>query len=303
MNLISDQAQKWIIQSIGNDCTIQSITPLRGATSSSLYQITFRHSHDIFNVVLRLFTNSEWLKAEPDLALHEANSLQMAEKLPINTPRLIAIDEKGEHCGVPAILMTKVEGTIHLFPKNTNHWTAQLAHTLLQIHSFQPKDFPWMYFRYYDVEKLDPPYWSNHKKQWEEAIEHVIKHTPEDPLCFLHRDFHPMNVLWQNDNVSGVVDWVNACIGPAGVDLGHCRLNLALLYGIEVADQFLYDYLKVAEPSFVYNPYWDLNAIFDFSPVNLTVYKGWLDYGVKGLTDEVVRTRMDQYILHILKKL
>ena len=31
----------------------------------------------------------------------------------------------------------------------------------------------------------------------------------------LHRDFHPLNVLWGAADVSGVVDWVNACVGHA----------------------------------------------------------------------------------------
>ncbi|MFD0682267.1 MULTISPECIES: hypothetical protein [unclassified Paenibacillus] len=26
--------------------------------------------------------------------------------------------------------------------------------------------------------------------------------------------------------------WVNACRGPAGIDIGHCRLNPAMLFGV-----------------------------------------------------------------------
>jgi len=54
---------------------------------------------------------------------------------------------------------------------------------------------------------------------------------------FLHRDFHPGNVLWRRGTVSGLVDWQAASIGPPSVDVGHCRANL-LSYGTEVANKF-----------------------------------------------------------------
>ena len=37
--------------------------------------------------------------------------------------------------------------------------------------------------------------------------------------------------------MSGIVDWQAASIGPASVDVAHCRANL-FGYGIEVADRF-----------------------------------------------------------------
>ena len=126
--------------------------------------------------------------------------------------------------------------------------------------------------------------------------------APTTKQTFIHRDFHPTNVLWHDGNVSGVVDWVNACRGPANVDVGHCRVNLALLHGVEVADQFLDAYLNVANREFEYNPYWDLLTIFDFIEVNEppTVYEGWINLEVRGLTDTMMRERMERYLISLL---
>ncbi len=72
---------------------------------------------------------------------------------------------------------------------------------------------------------------------------------PTGPDAFIHRDFHPANLLWVDGRLTGVVDWVNACVGPAGVDTAHCRVNLAILWGAEAADRQL--------PG---DPAWDVEA-------------------------------------------
>ena len=117
--------------------------------------------------------------------------------------------------------------------------------------------------------------------------------------CFIHRDYHPANVLWAEGKVSGVVDWVNACRGPAGIDVGHCRVNLALLHGVEMADLFLHAYIRYSK-DFTYNPYFDIVTVLDFVDEPLTVYKGWTDLGVEGLTDRLMEERMDLYLESII---
>ncbi|MGC4378585.1 aminoglycoside phosphotransferase family protein [Fictibacillus sp. Mic-4] len=86
------------------------------------------------------------------------------------------------------------------------------------------------------------PEWSKHQEEWWKVIQCVTEHYPDARNGFIHRDYHPCNVLWEDGRLTGVVDWVNACIGPAGVDAGHCSLNLALLYGADDADFFLNAY-------------------------------------------------------------
>jgi Ser/Thr protein kinase RdoA (MazF antagonist) len=46
---------------------------------------------------------------------------------------------------------------------------------------------------------------------------------------FLHRDYHPGNLLWNDGSLSGIVDWAFSCRGPRGVDVAHTRWNLALV--------------------------------------------------------------------------
>jgi aminoglycoside phosphotransferase (APT) family kinase protein len=80
---------------------------------------------------------------------------------------------------------------------------------------------------------------------------------------FLHRDFHPGNLLWVEERLTGVVDWVSACAGPPEEDIGHCRANLAIRLGQDWADEFLAHWQELSgTPD--YHPYWDLTNVVSF---------------------------------------
>lgn len=180
--------------------------------------------------------------------------MQLAESIPVATPELITYDEKGESCGYPAVSMTECQGTIDLHPSNFSHWITEMAHTLYQIHSIPVSTFEWTYFPYHDIKNLQTPAWFSYKKKWEKAKRRFILYRSK--ILLLNNLLFTV-ILWQRGTISGVVDWVNSCLGPREVDLGHCRLNLALLYGTETADHFLDAYREIAGASYSYDPYWD----------------------------------------------
>lgn len=91
--------------------------------------------------------------------------------------------------------------------------------------------------------------------------------------------------------------------GPIGIDVGHCRLNLALLYDVHIADQFLVAYQQYAQESFIYDVYWDIISVIDFLFGPPTVYPGWEAFGVTGLTNRMMEQRMDAYVYHLAKHL
>lgn len=96
---------------------------------------------------------------------------------------------------------------------------------------------------------------------WERGIEVFHEPAPKFGPAFIHRDFHPGNVLWRRGRVTGVVDWQAASIGPAWADVAHCRANL-FRYGLDVADCFTKLAEQQAEVS--YHPWAEIVAIIDF---------------------------------------
>ncbi len=297
------EALRWVAGCVGAGASVESVTPLAGATSSSLHAVRVRHGGSVVGLVLRRFVDAGWLASEPDLALHEASSLRKAARAGVPTPGLVAFDEDGSHCGVPATLTTLLPGRVELKPSDFEGWTRQLAEAVARVHALGAEDHPWDYFPYVDARALEPPRWSESPGMWEQAVEVVRGPRPLSGECFIHRDYHPNNVLWRGSRLSGVVDWVNACRGAAGFDVAWCRLNLAKLHGLAAADKFLSAYRSAAGSGFVYDPYWDLIALVEVLPGPPDVYSGWPAHGVKHLDDALMRARVDAYLSSVLARL
>jgi aminoglycoside phosphotransferase (APT) family kinase protein len=299
---LPEQLLKWIIDAVDPQAVIKSVRPMSGSTSSTLHSVALEVNKVIEEYVVRQFDNYEWLQLEPDLALHEAKSLGWATKTGLPTPQIIAFDETGVRCGLPTVLMTKLEGAIVLMPPDMEQWLAGLAEALVSIHTVKADKFPWKYFTYTKLASLEIPAWSSFPELWASAIKILNGPPPTSKPTFIHRDYHPVNVLWHQGKVSGIVDWVNACEGPAGIDLGHCRVNLAQLYDVPTADRFLSLYQTRAGADFSYDPYWDILSLADILSGPPQVYPGWTAFGITGLTAKLMIKRLDQYLISLLER-
>jgi aminoglycoside phosphotransferase (APT) family kinase protein len=197
--------------------------------------------------------------------------------------------------------MSKLSGRVELEHLRADARLAQLADALATIHAVDPADHGWNFDPWYDIRKARPPSWTRWPGEWERAIAFVADGSTGRERCFLHRDYHPTNVLWESGDISGIVDWPNACVGPREVDIAHCRWNLAALYGLAATDSFLKLYESRSETGFRHDPYWDLSSLIEVSR-GPQLYPPWVTFGAD-LTEETVRQRMDEYLLSIMAQL
>jgi aminoglycoside phosphotransferase (APT) family kinase protein len=300
MNKLSLNITDWITAQLGSQSEIQKIAHLQGSTSSDLYSVQIHEKSRKFNLVLRLLTNREWLQMEPDLAEHETAALTLAKTSGLSVPEVIACDKSGQQCEVPAILMTFVPGKVDLQPRNFDSWLKQMAAVLQLLHALDGSDFGWQYFTYNNVMTLNIPSWSTQPKLWEHAIELVNQSPPPTKTCFIHRDYHPMNTLWHGEKLSGIVDWINACRGPAPFDLAWNRLNLMQMYGVEAADRLREHAISLCGAE-VWHPYWDLMALIELLPGPPKIYQPWPVFGLDGLSISLMIQRADTYLASILE--
>ena len=229
------EALEWVRSLVGG--TVAGVVAIRGGTSSAMHKVVLRGAGaGTRSVVLRRYVRREVLAEEPDVAVREARTLEFVERIPICTPELLGLDPTGSEAGVPAVLMTRVGGRLDWDPSDMDGWLRQLVGVLPEIHSVRPPEGFGRFFPYRPV-RFEPPPWSENRRVWERAFEVFSGPAPVSDERFVHRDFHPGNVLWRRAKVSGVVDWQAACLGPPAVDVGHCRTNL-FRYGLEVADRF-----------------------------------------------------------------
>lgn len=303
MDQLTEQSVAWVLEQLNGE--LIHVEALKGGQSSFIHQLTVKMLDGKINkVVLREHYNAAWLAKEPRIIIQEAKNLKMMENSQLSTPKLIAYDEKMQQAGRPALLMTKVEGNIQLKPKNLSDWLNQIAQKLLSIHSVNYSGISHNYFAYYDKNNFIRPNWSTIPDKWGQCFDRLQnQERPDAEKRFIHRDYHPVNILWKEDKISGVVDWPNACVGPREIDLGHCRWNLCMMYGLDAADLFL-KYYENSDRNFQYNYYWDLEALGNvYSDEKPQVYEGWPAFGLTNITEKIMIERMDQMLENALKKI
>jgi aminoglycoside phosphotransferase (APT) family kinase protein len=142
-----------------------------------------------------------------------------------------------------------------------DRWLDGLAAALVAIHATPADDAPATIGSYDDWGLLiDRPPASSRlpTASWERAFALFERPVPAGRR-FVHRDFHPGNVLWSDGAVSAVVDWACASLGEPDADVGYCRENLARAHSVAVADRFLARH-RVLAGDRPLDPAWDVRA-------------------------------------------
>ena len=259
-------ARAWVEAAVGPGSRVERATPLAGANTSALHGLTVRDRRGTRrDLVLRRYVLGDWLAREPDLAEREAEVLVILERSPLPTPELIAADTVGDEAGAPAVLMTLLPGT----PSAVTDLPDVLVVLAEVLPALQTTSVPpaagLRTYRSYAAPDVRPPAWSNLASVWARAIDLHDAWSPPASGVFIHRDYHPGNVLIVDGEVTGLVDWANASRGAPGVDVGHCRLNLAGLLGLDAADRFRDAWLSASGET-AYDPTFDLLAAVGMLP-------------------------------------
>ncbi len=214
-----------------------SVRRLETATTADLFAID--------DLVLRWYAGGTFLVEEPEALRREVAALTALADTTVPAPRLVAWSAEP-----PAVLMTRLAGGRRLDVADP----VAVRLLLEEIHGVDPEPFArWFYRGYHEGVDLPPPTWWRDRVLWDRAVRISSDRPPAYEPVFIHRDFHPGNLLWTSNDISGVVDWGNACLGPAAFDLAHYRVNIATLVGPVVADT-----------AFPGDPAWDIEAALGY---------------------------------------
>ncbi len=297
MIALTKSARDWLADATGIKACRLSLAPMQGANSSVVFAVCDDQTPCF---VVRVFDDADWLAQEPDLVPHEVAALEEAALMRVETPKIIASSATDIGLGGPSVLMSHLIGHVELQPNDLQNWITKLAQALVDIHAHKARDFGWRYQSWVDSSALRVPTWAAQPQLWELAFEFWRAGPLGEDSVFLHRDFHLCNVLWHDGKLSGVVDWVNACLGPRGVDVAHCRVNLAVLFGVEVADAFRDAYLERAGGA--HHPYWDVDAILSVALPEPEFYSPWREFGLDVLSTPEMARRDEIYLQSVMEQ-
>ena len=258
-----------------------------GGITSSVHRLSLRlPGGTSTQVVLKRFTDPDRGDA-PAIVRNEATALAAVEATVVPAPRLLGASPDGaETEGVPSLLMTRARGRVWLTPHDLDAWIRQLATVLPSLHAAvadvwtrPPRD----------LDALVVPASARRPDVWTAAKRLIATEEPSGEMVLVHGDYQHFNVLWSRGRLSGLVDWSSSRIGPPDLDVGHCRLNLAVLYSTEVAERFRHAY--ESEAGRRVEPWWDVHQLLayddgwpDFIPMQVA---GRAPVDVRGMTGRV----------------
>ncbi len=272
------EAVAWVQRTLGRGARVVGWRRLTGGLTSLVHRLTV-----VQNGRRRPFVLRRWVPdaehqeyAARSVALETA-ILTALERSDLPTPRLIGSTTDAAHGG-PAVLMTRVPGHVHLTPRDQERWLRQAAQTLTRIHALDINAKP--FESWLDRSRLSPPSEASRTEIWNEAIALVAEEREPVRTCFIHRDYQQFNLLWSRERLTGVIDWVQASVGPPDIDVGLFRLNLTLLFSADVADRFRQIY--EAEAGRKVDPQWDVHSLLTFGMLPPSDWKRFLPILIDG---------------------
>jgi aminoglycoside phosphotransferase (APT) family kinase protein len=253
---------------------------MTGGMCSVVHRLTIDRGSYRDMLVLRRYEHAD--SGMAGMVRHEVATLRAVHDAGLPAPEQIAADADGREAdGHPAVLMTRLPGRLDVTPADPEGWLRQIAVMAARIHEAPVAAGP--FEARIDAAPFSTNGWRQRTRSlipvstgtpvipasatrpavWEAAFGILRQQAPEPATCFIHRDLQPFNLLWRRGRLTGVVDWARSCTGPADFDVGHCRLNLAAMFGADWAERLRLAY--EAEAGRAVDPWWDLYTLTAYS--------------------------------------
>ncbi|MER6614787.1 phosphotransferase family protein [Streptomyces xantholiticus] len=303
----------WVEKQLGDGERIESVERLVGGWTSTMRRLDLAGpaGDGRRTLVLRSFVKPFYLRHAPGLLTREADVLRLLGPTDVPAAELQAVDPDAEHCDHPSLLMGLLPGRIRLDEAAAGRRAALLARQLVRIHglSVSERDRPRTYQAWTAPDRVRLPEVTDRPHVWQRAVDVIRRDPPAHRSCFLHRDFHPGNVLFTGDaedlRISGVVDWVETSWGPADLDVAHCSTALALLHGpdegMRFADRYAAEGGRLSlDPAG--HLYWRMLDALAFAPDAEKVAVPWRESGRTDLTAPLLTRRLEEYLEALLRR-
>ncbi|MEU4612727.1 phosphotransferase family protein [Streptomyces umbrinus] len=289
---------------------VVGIEALHGGITAEMRRLTVgTRDGGTRDLVLRTFVDVEHAE---DWLNREAGALTLLTGAGVPTPGLVAVDPTAAQCEYPSLLMTHLAGRTVLDDEGLETRVPLLARQLVAIHALRPAERPRKYVALTTSDTVVTPKGTD-TAAWAAAIDVIRKPAPSYQGRFLHRDFHPGNVLFEvpaqslaGPRITGVVDWAATSCGPADLDVAHCSTNLALLHGPMWGLRFAEAYEEaggVPAAAASERLYWRVRDGLAASEEVQLVSQPWREAGRTELTTRAVEKRLAAYVTALMDAL
>ncbi|HZQ36808.1 MAG TPA: phosphotransferase [Dehalococcoidia bacterium] len=277
-----------------------NVRRLAGGLDAAMHAVDLvRSDGERLRIVLRRYPAN--LSGElAELPSHGWQALCLLEGATVPAPRPLWFDPAGALFGTPALAMTRLPGRAEVQPRDRARWLRGLAGALADLHRLPADGLGRTSLpgpgglRAEALAKAGRPdvLASAHVDAPALAAALSSAQPPAGRIALVHGDYHPGNTLWRRGRLCGVVDWDFARVDDPAFDIAYCRLDLALLDGLEAAAGVLRAYEAAAGRRVDGLAWWDLAAVTRALPDPARWLPGYHGAGRRDLTAELLRGRL-----------
>ncbi len=230
-----------------------SVVPARAAFTNSVQVVdTLSPAGSRLRLVVKRMTDDP----DPERATADFHGLRIARRHGIPAPEPVLLDAAGELLGVPGIVTTFVEGTQNANPDDPRSWARDVAELLLKIHDVRPDAderrniYHGNELALYFLSGEYPDRMAGHplSDTIYDAVRELRGGLVADTPVFVHMDFWPGNILWEDGRISAVLDWDASGHGDRAIDVANFMMEMHLRGIREAAQPFLEHYEASSGP-------------------------------------------------------
>jgi aminoglycoside phosphotransferase len=231
-------------------------------------------------------------------------ALELAEHHALEAPRVMLVDLVGAASGHLCLLQTALHGSSRIPVQPTPTRLRNIGRAAGVIHAVSLEPSPALPVRQGSLDDVDfaslrVP--DTSAELFAKARAFVEAATPnKDTTVFVHGDLWQGNTLWSGSRHCGTLDWDYAGVGPAGIDLGSLRCDVAFMYGQGAVDEVLVGWEEINGTAAVNTAWWDLVAALRTPPDLMMWLPNFHHQGRQDLDLATVTDRRDAFLLNAL---
>ena len=237
---------------------------MRGGISSSVHLVRLESPGGVHQAVVVRRYGEYWRERGPAACEREFRLLQVLAETSYPAPRPILLDAEGGPFGAPTVVMSRLPGRPLLAPPDVGRYIEQIARMLVDLHRVPIDGLEFLPDQRDRVARTlgsGPPtaddplqhaVWNAVAAGWPRVSQTITRRA------LLHGDYWPGNMLWWRGRLVGLVDWEEPRLGDPARDVATCRGDLAILFGVPAAAEFLGAYEAAVGTRVANLRFWDL---------------------------------------------
>ncbi len=233
-----------IVNSFAKSAKLISWQVMKGGSSTDVFLLKIQQKNEILKYVLRT-EGSKPAENNTKVEFALLNSLYL-QNIPVSRP--IYLDTSCKIIDKPFMIMTYLDGDIDSPDNKDLNSISKMVEALKVIHGIDVSALPKLSLRIDPLSNIETFLPSGAK--WDDLKTFLLSLSSQrykGKSVLLHGDFWSGNILWENNEIVGILDWEYAAFGDPLYDLAVTSLEMRYQYGERGMEQCKSFYSKSFE--------------------------------------------------------